>query len=591
MSRVIKGIPAASGVGMGKVMIVSQEMEEFKISRKIISRDKFAEEIVKLEEALSKTRDELVDIRKQIAREMGISHAQIFDAHLLVLEDRNLIEDVIKKIKHKRLNAEAAFYEALRKYVDIFSKIEDEYLRERVHDIKDVGKRVLKNLLKEKGADLIDESKIKEKCILVAHDLAPSQTVSLRKDKVEAFVTDIGGRTSHTAILARSMGTPAVVGTEVATSEIQPNDFLIVDGTSGKVIVNPTDEEKDFYRKEKQKRARALKRYLYTKRLVPETKDGRVVTIASNIEFPEEMSFVLEFGAQGVGLYRTEYFYINRVRLPSEEEQYRAYREVARKVYPYSAIVRTLDLGGDKFMSQVDVPEDIQSFLGWRAIRFCLARPDIFRVQLRAILRAAVEGNLMVMYPMVSGVNEVIQANAILEECKEELRKEKKPFNENIKVGAMIEVPSAALISDILSDYVNFFSIGTNDLIQYALAVDRTNEKVAYLYKPAHPAVLRLVKSIIDAGHKNGIWVGMCGEMSSEPVFIYLLLGMGIDELSMPPFLIPRAKILIRSVNYEDAKKVASQVINMKDSFEVERFCIKHLKETLGDTYSKIFEG
>ncbi len=587
MSKVIKGIPAAPGVGMGRAHFLAGG-KPYEVPKRSISKEDIPQEILKLEEALSKTREELTELRKKISSHMGRDHALIFEAHLLVLEDRTLIEEVIERIKKDKVNVEYAFKEAIDKYIEIFKNIEDEYLRDRIYDIQDVSRRVLRNFLNE-GKKSIEE--IKGKAIIVAYDLAPSQTASMHKEKVAGFITDIGGRTSHTAILARSLGIPAVVGTRDATSQIRTGDFLIVDGTSGKVIINPTEEEREHYRKEREKRTRTLKRYLYTKRLLPETKDGRKLTIGANIEFPEEIPLVLEYGAQGIGLYRTEYFYMNRTQLPSEEEQLRAYREVAQKVHPYPIIIRTLDLGGDKFLSQVAVPREMESFLGWRAIRFCLAKPDIFKTQLRAILRASVSGNLKLMYPMISGTEELIQANKILEECKKELKKEGYPFDEDIEVGAMIEVPSAALISDILAKYVDFFSIGTNDLIQYALAVDRANEKVAYLYEPAHPAVIRLIKSVVDSAHSKKIWVGMCGEMASEPIFIYLLIGIGLDELSMPPPLIPRAKLLVRSISYKGASEVVSQVLNMSNAQEVEKFCTKHLKSVLKDLYRKIIEG
>ena len=588
MSKKLTGIPAASGIGIGKAYVLELGSFEFSAPKVNIPRYKIGEEIVRFEEALLNTKEELLDLKKTISKEMGLNHAQIFDAHLLVLEDRTLIEEVIKTIKNQRVTVEYAFSQSIKKYVEIFKKIGDEYLRERVYDIQDVARRIWKNLHRKEEKIL---GEIREKSILVAYDLSPSQTASLRREKVEGFVTVIGGRTSHTAILARSLGIPAVVGVGKGLSQIKTGDFLIIDGFKGKIIINPTEQELEFYKKEKQKRQRLLKRYLYTRTLIPQTKDGKIFKVAANIEFPEEIPLVLEFGAQGIGLYRTEYFYIDRKELPSEEEQYRAYREVARRLAPYDVVIRILDLGGDKFLSQVSVPEPIQSFLGWRAIRFCLAQPEIFKTQLRAILRASVEKNISLMYPMVSSVEEVIEANRILEEVKLELKREKKPFNKYIKVGAMIEVPSAALTSDIIGKYVDFFSIGTNDLIQYALAVDRSNEKVAYLYRPSHPAVLRLIKNIIDAAKLNNIKVAMCGEMASEPMFIYILVGMGLNEFSMPPSLVPRAKLLIRSIYYHDASKSAEKVLKMSYPEDVEEFCRRKLKEALGVNYEKIVRG
>jgi len=580
--KIIKGIPAAPGICIGKAYVKGKETLQIKPRR--ISKEEVSKEILRLEEALSLTREEILELKKKIAQEMGEDHAQIFDAHLLFLEDRAFIEDIINKVKKEKVNVEYALQESVKKYINIFSKIEDEYLRERTYDFQDVGKRILKNMLKQKKA----KEELFEKSIIIAHDLSPSETASLKKDKILGFVTDIGGRTSHTAIIARSLGIPAVVGTQIATQEIKTGDELIIDGSKGEVIVNPTQKTLEEYKKERERRKRLIKKYSFTKKLIPTTLDGKEIKILANIEFPEEISQVLDVGAQGIGLYRTEYFYMNRVSLPSEEEQYRAYKEVARRLQPLPVTIRTLDLGGDKFLSPIRVPTEIQSFLGQRAIRFCLAHPEVFKTQLRAILRAALEGNLKVMYPMISGVEELIEANKILEEAKKELKKQNKRFKEDLKVGVMIEVPSAALISDILAKYADFFSIGTNDLIQYSLAVDRADEKVAYLYEPAHPAVLRLIKNVIDAAHSMNIEVSMCGEMASEPIFIFLLIGMGLDELSMPPSLIPKAKLLIRSISYKEAHEVFKKVSGFSSPKEVEDYCIKELRKILKEKYEEL---
>ncbi len=580
--RIIKGIPAAPGICIGKAYVKGKE--RFQIEMRKISKENIPKEILRLEEALSLTREEILALKKKIAKEMGEDHAQIFDAHLLFLEDRAFIEDIIERVKKGRVNVEYALQESVKKYVEIFSKIEDEYLRERAYDFQDIGKRLLNNMLRQKKAkeDLFENS------IIIAHDLSPSETASLKKDKIIGFVTDIGGRTSHTAILARSLGIPAVIGTQIATEEIKTGDELIIDGSKGEVMINPSPKALEEYKKEREKRKKLTRKYSFTKKLTPVTLDSKEIKILANIEFPEEIAQVLDVGAQGIGLYRTEYFYMNRVSLPSEEEQYRAYKEVAKRLQPFPVTIRTLDLGGDKFLSPIRVPTEMQSFLGQRAIRFCLAHPEVFKTQLRAILRAALEGNLKVMYPMISGVEELIEANKVLEEAKKELKKQNKKFKEDLKVGVMIEVPSAALISDILAKYADFFSIGTNDLIQYSLAVDRADEKVAYLYEPAHPAVLRLIKRVVDAAHTMNIEVSMCGEMASEPIFIFLLIGMGLDELSMPPSLIPKAKLLIRSISYKEAAEVFEKVSEFSSPREVEDFCIKRLKEFLKEKYEEL---
>jgi phosphotransferase system enzyme I (PtsI) len=403
----------------------------------------------------------------------------------------------------------------------------------------------------------------------------------MHKQKVSAFVTDIGGKTSHTAIMAKSLEIPAVVGLEEACARINPRDILIVDGSLGTVIINPDEDTLKAYLQEEEKLKSIAERFFSVKDLAPVTRDKKTVIINGNIEFPDEVPSVKLHGGEGIGLYRTEFFYMNRKDLPLEEEHYEAYRSVAEQMRPHQVIIRTLDLGGDKFLSQFQIPHEMQPFLGWRAIRFCLARPDIFKLQLRAILRASVHGKLKLMYPMISGVEELKQANKILEEAKQELRKEGMPFDEDIEVGAMIEVPSAAMTADILAKETDFFSIGTNDLIQYSLAVDRVNEKVAYLYEPAHPAVLRLIKNIIDAGHKEKIKVGMCGEMAGEPNFALLLLGLGLDEFSMPPQVIPEIKYIIRAVTYKEAQQIAHAAMKLSTGTEVEEFSQKKLREIL----------
>jgi phosphoenolpyruvate-protein phosphotransferase (PTS system enzyme I) len=403
----------------------------------------------------------------------------------------------------------------------------------------------------------------------------------MHKQMVCAFVTDIGGKTSHTAIMAKSLEIPAVVGVEEAIIKIKPNDILIVDGNLGVVIVGPDEETLRSYRQEGIRLKGVADKFLSAKDLPAVTLDGKAVKINANIEFPDEVPSVKLHGAQGIGLYRTEFFYMNRKDLPSEEEHFQAYKYVAEEMKPDAVIIRTLDLGGDKFLSQFEIPHEMQPFLGWRAIRFCLARPDIFKLQLRAILRASVYGNLKLMYPMISGIEELEQARKILDEAKEELRQINTPFNDNIEVGAMIEVPSAAITADILARKANFFSIGTNDLIQYSLAVDRVNEKVAYLYEPAHPAVLRLIKNIIDSAHNARIEVGMCGEMAGEPSFALMLLGLGLDEFSMPPQVIPELKYIIRSVTFKQAQEIAHMALSLSTGKEVEEYSQARLKEIL----------
>lgn len=460
----------------------------------------------------------------------------------------------------------------------MFLKIEDEYLKERAADINDVGKRILRNLLGKEKKSLGD---IGFRSIIVAHDISPSDTAAMFTKNVAAFVTDIGGKTSHTAIMAKSLEIPAVVGLEGVTAKVNSGDMLIVDGTLGIVIIDPDEEALKDYQGRLEKLKGIADKFLLVKDLSAVTTDGRIVVINANIEFPDEVPSAKLHGGQGIGLYRTEFFYMNRKDSPSEEEHYQAYKYVAQEMSPQSVVIRTLDIGGDKFLSQFNIPHEMQPFLGWRAIRFCLARPDIFKLQLRAILRASVHGNLKLMYPMISGVDELRQANQFLAEAKEELRRKGQAFNDKIEVGVMIEVPSAALTADILAKEADFFSIGTNDLIQYSLAVDRSNEKVAYLYDPAHPAILRLVKSIIEAAHQAKIKVAMCGEMAGEPSLALILLGLGLDEFSMPPQVIPELKYIIRAVGFKFAQEFAQQVLKLSTGKEVEEFSQAKLEEIL----------
>ena len=570
----LKGIPAAPGLIVGKAFCLGSE--DMQVQKRTISESQVPKEVTRFEEALIKTRAEILDIQKKISREMGVRHAQIFNAHLLVLEDRTLIEGVITRLKKERFCIEYIFLEVLKKYIKTFSHIDDPYLRERLSDIEDVGKRILRNL---RGIRRDILTNLKEKLIIVAYDLSPSDTASMHKEKVIGFITDIGGKTSHTAIMAKALEIPAVVGLEEATAKIETGDNIIVDGTRGEVLINPDRATLDKYKLQSEKLVRQELVLLKLRDLPAETLDGREVQLAANIELPEELASVVAHGAKGIGLYRTEYFYMNRMDLPTEEEHFEAYKKVSQQVEPYSVVIRTLDLGGDKFLSQLDIPQEMNPYLGWRAIRFCLARPEIFKVQLRAILRASAYGKLKLMYPMISGIEELRQANRMLEQVKEELRRRKIPFDEDIEVGAMIEIPSAALTCDILAKEADFFSIGTNDLIQYSIAVDRVNEKIAYLYEPAHPAVLRLIKNVIDSGHKENVWVGMCGEMASEPAFALLLLGLGLDEFSVSPAAVPGIKRVIRSVTLKQAKDMARKALTLTTGKEVEAFSKEKLKE------------
>ncbi len=568
------GIAASPGVAIGKVFLLDSE-EDVILKRRILSRD-IPHEITRFEAALIAARREILDIQKKIAKVMGGEHAEIFNAHLLVLEDRALIEEVIKKLEKQKLNVEYIFIQVSKKYSRIFARMEDDYLKERASDIRDVSRRVLHKLIGKKKQDLAN---LADEVIIAAYDLSPSDTALMHKERVIGFITDIGGKTSHTAIMARSLGIPAVVGLHDVSSKIRPDVTLIVDGNRGVVILNPSKTTLKRYADEQTKFEIFEEKLAGLKNLPAETKDGCRVSLAANIELPEDVPSVIAHGADGIGLYRTEFLYMNRTDLPTEEEQLKSYRHVVEKIAPQSVIIRTLDLGGDKFLSHLQFPREMNPFLGWRAIRFCLERLDVFKVQLRAILRASAHGNVKMMYPMISGVQEIRKANAVVEEVKKELRAEKKKFDDNMEIGAMIEIPSAATTADILAKEADFFSIGTNDLIQYSLAIDRVNEKVAYLYEPMHPAIIRLVKFVIDAAHKEGLWVGMCGEMAGDPVSALILIGLGLNELSTSSVMVPEIKKVIRSVTLKEAQDLVVRVSQLTTADEIRHETMKLLKK------------
>ena len=571
--KIIKGIPASPGVAIGKVFVLDKE--DLAVSKRKIYDKDLKDEMSRFKEAMIKTKKEILGIKKKISVELGTEHGEIFSAHLLVLEDTLLIEEVISRLKKEKCNIEYIFFDVLKNYIRAFSKMDDEYIRERLSDISDVGKRILRNLLGTSGRTL---STIKEKVIIIAYDLSPSDTATMHRRNVIGFATDIGGRTSHTAIMAKSLEIPAVVGLETVTREIEQGDTIIIDGIEGKVIIRPEAETIEKYKTLRIAFEKFESDLSKLRDLPCQTLDGHKIELAANIELPEEIPSVIAHGAEGIGLYRTEYFYMNRRDLPSEEEQFHAYKNVAEQLAPRPVIIRTLDLGGDKFLSQLEIPREMNPYLGWRAIRFCLARPDVFKIQLRAILRASVFGNLKMMYPMISGVEELRQANAVLKSVMAELKKKKIKFNKDMEVGAMIEIPSAALTSDILAKEVDFFSIGTNDLIQYALAVDRSNEKIAYLYEPAHPAVLKLIKNVIDSGHKEKIWVGMCGEMAGEVPLTIILLGLGLDEFSTSPISMPEVKRIVRSIKLSRAKEVAAKALTLSTAKDVKKLANEEMK-------------
>ena len=574
--KVYRGIAVSAGVCKGKVVVLHHARHA--IVRRELPDDSVPQEVKRFEHALVRTRQQITEVQRRVADTMSSSEADIFDAHLLMLEDRVLIEEVIKIIREQKANADFAFHTASDRYIAVLETVEDEYLRERAADLRDLATRVLDNLLNVKQQ--LDLRHLTEPCILVGHDLSPSTTAQLDRNFVLGFATEVGGKTSHTAILARSLDIPAVVGAQNISEELETGDYALLDGYNGTVIVNPTDQTLFEYGQLAKIKASLGEKLREIQGQPAVTLDGRIIHLSANIEDQHDVEAVLKHGAEGVGLFRTEFLFINREKLPTEEEQYQVYREVAAALKPQPVIIRTLDLGGDKFSSQLQLAEEMNPFLGWRAIRFCLAQPDVFRAQLRAILRASASGSVKMMYPMISGMDELNQANAHVERCKEELRAEHVPFDEKIEIGAMIEIPSAALVSDALAKKVNFFSIGSNDLIQYTLAADRTNEKVSHLYEPTHPAILRLIKMTVDAAHANGIWAGVCGEIAGDPVLAPLLVGLGVDELSAAPSAIDAVKYIIRRVKNEEARALANFALQCESPSEISARCQEFAYQT-----------
>jgi phosphotransferase system enzyme I (PtsI) len=574
--KAFRGIAVSAGICRGKILVLHRARHV--IAKRDLPPNEIEAEVGRFEKALVQTRQQISEVQRRVVENMGTQEGDIFEAHLLMLEDRMLVDEVIRSIREQGANAEHAFHAVSERYAAALAAVDDEYLRERADDMRDLTARVLDNLLDVR--DQFDLRHISEPCILVSHDLSASMTAQLDKKVVLGFVTDIGGKTSHTAIIARSLGIPAVVGLKTASEEFDTGDYALLDGYNGTVIVNPTDQTLFEYGQLSQLKA-SLEEKLHEIQGQPAvTLDGKRIHLSANIEDQNDIEAVLQHGAEGVGLFRTEFLFINRESAPGEEDQYQVYRRVAAALKPHPVIIRTLDLGGDKFASHLQLAQEMNPFLGWRAIRFCLAQPELFCAQLRAILRASVEGNVKMMYPMISGLDELNQAAALVEQCKAELRSKNIPFDEAMDIGAMIEIPSAALIADTLARRVKFFSIGSNDLIQYTLAADRTNEKVSHLYEPTHPAILRLIKMTVDAAHKHGAWVGVCGEIAGDPILAPLLIGLGVDELSAAPTVVPQVKYILRRLRLTEAQALAEFALQCESPSEIYSRCQKFARET-----------
>ena len=563
--KMLRGIPVSQGVSRSRVVVLDRtRIDPAKWG--ILESDPAGEED-RLQASLVETRRQILAVQERLREAMGAKEAQIFDAHLLVLEDPMLIEEATRFIREDLVTAEFAFHEASEKYAEALGKVDDSYLSERAADIRDVAQRVLADLMGQ--ALCTGLADLTEPCVVVAHDLTPSDTAMMDPAMVLGFVTEVGSRTSHTAILARSLRIPAVLGLGEAISELHTGESVLLDGFNGFVVIDPSEQTLFEYGQLVDRQTSIEESLEVIHDDAAETRDGHRIILSANIERAADVESVLQCGAIGVGLFRTEFLFINRSDLPGEEEQFAAYRQVTESLAPDPVIIRTLDLGGDKLLSHVNVAEEMNPFLGWRAIRLCLQEKDLFRTQLRAILRASVFGNLKIMYPMISGVEELEAANVLLDECREQLRDEGVAFAEDVEIGVMIETPSAAMIADSLARRVKFFSIGTNDLIQYALAVDRLNEKIAHLYEPTHPGILRLIKATVDAGQAHGIWTGICGEMAGDLAAVPLLLGLGVSELSVTPSMVPRVKMLIRSIEMSEARKLAEFALDSDSPKEI----------------------
>ncbi len=571
-----RGAGVSPGLARAVIHVVRDDLDD--VVRYHIEPSQIGNEIARFEAALVQTRVQILEMQQKIAEAIGAKDAAIFDAHLLVVEDRTLIDEVLRRLEAERCNVEWVFQEVANNYAETLSKIDDPYLRERAVDMQDVTRRIVRNLQGKAPKAVFSAA---EPHILVAHNLTPSDAASMDRQLVLGIATDLGSRTSHTAIIARSLNIPAVVGLHDATEKLESGQHVLIDGYTGLLIVDPTAETLSYYGEIEIRKGQVTKELKQLRETISTTSDGRHIVLSANIELPGDVDAVGENGAEGIGLYRTEFLFVNRNTLPSEEEQYETYRKVAEQVKPNPLIIRTFDLGGDKLaVGAVDVGDELNPFLGWRAIRFCLENIDIFKTQLRAILRASAVGNVKIMFPMISGLEELRHAKAVLDECRNEVGEKK---SGKMEVGAMIEIPSAAISADALAREVDFFSIGTNDLIQYTIAVDRVNERIAHLYEPTHPAVLRLLKMIADAAHANDIWVGVCGEMARDVATIPILVGLGMDELSVGATSVPRVKMAVRSLAMPECQQLVNEVLQLQTSSEILARCLDLATKRYGD--------
>ncbi|NOY54039.1 MAG: phosphoenolpyruvate--protein phosphotransferase [Deltaproteobacteria bacterium] len=573
-----KGMGVSPGIVIGKAYVLNREMVKAEVQS--IPPDRVDEEIRRFDQALSISVEQLQSVKKQFSNRVGASHAYILESHILMLQDTLLIDGVRDVIRREEIAADGALKKVLDQFLTVFNGIEDDYLKERKSDMIHVGERILRNL---SGREQHSLAGLNEDVIVVAHDLTPADTMQMDRKHVKGFVTDLGGKTSHTVIMARSLEIPAVVGMVHFTARVQTGDPLILNGNSGTVIVNPDSKTFNRYL-EKQRRYIYFEKELQKLSPLPaETLDGHKIRLAANIETPEDVCGVLEHGADGVGLFRTEFLYLNRTELPGEEDQFQAYKSALEIIYPETVIIRTLDLGGDKLARHIPYPGESNPAMGLRAIRFCLEHPDIFRTQLRALARAGIYGNLKIMFPMISGLRELRMAKEIYYGVLEDLRREGVLFQEEIPLGVMIEVPSAAIAIDLIVNEVDFVSIGTNDLIQYSLAIDRVNEHVAYLYEPLHPAIIRMIKHVMTVAREANIPAAMCGEVAGDPLYAAALLGLGLQTFSMNPVAVPRVKRILRQVTLKDSRKLAREILNLATAREIEEWTKERMQSMFPD--------
>ncbi len=587
VNKVLQGKGVSSGIAIGKVYLL--ERGRIHVEKYSIKEEQIEREISKFQNAIKSAVEELNSIKENILDDDIRRHAFIIDAHILMLQDQYFLKEVVEAIKSKKANAEWALDIVVSKFASSFENVEDPYLRERGRDLDYVHQRLLRIMVNKEVPGIYDKS-IRGKGIIVAHDLSPADTIQINLNRTSGFVTDVGGRTSHTSIVARALEIPAVVGLGNITAIAKDNDTVIIDGDEGAVIVNPTKElQKEYLAKQAHLYAQR-KEFLRLGKLKAETQDGFKVRVAANIELLAEMDIVERYGAEGVGLYRTEYIYLSSKTLPTEMDHYHIYRKLAENSAVKYTTIRTLDIGGDKFSSNIEVAKEINPAMGLRAIRLCIKEIDLFKAQLRGILRASAHGPLKILFPMISGMEEVKKAKAVLKECMDELRQERVDFDASIRIGIMVEVPSTCMITDLLAAEVDFFSIGTNDLIQYTLAIDRVNEYVSYLYEPLHPAVLRMIKKTIDDAHAHNIEVAICGEMAGEPLYVPILLGLEIDEMSMNAYSIPRVKKIIRGLRHSYCKTLVAEILAKDSPKESELLVRKEMERLFPDDFEHVLQ-